>query len=210
MPRRLQSRRVRRSTKQFVTKAQLRRTIGGNSIRPSVDPPVVRPQQWNNARLVFFATGSKSFTDSTIISGIQTQLGFTPTSPFALFYRVKEARIWLELTPTTPLKAPLQCRFHSVYGEGFSLVEADYGSNNQYARCGYRWPLTDRDATLGLPSVDLILEVLPVDTTRNWIAYIDVLWSLQKPASSAEVLDGTIASLPPSHFLVSSFDDLRL
>lgn len=165
---------------------------------PRIDPPAVLPTRWNGARLVFFGTGSKVFTDTTIIAGLGTQLHITPTPPAGFVYRVQEARVWLEITPNNPLKAPLQCRFHSVFGENFLSIQADYGGEVRYARCGYSWPVSDQVATLSGSTVDLILEVLPTDTAQNWVLHLDVLWSLQLPGEAAE------------EYLVEDFENLAL
>lgn len=180
----------------FVTKRQLRNETRGVQFVPQSDPPRVLPTQWNNARLAFYGTGAKVITDKTVTDGISTQLGLNPISSFYSIFRIKEARVWLEHTPNNPLKAPLQVRFRSIFGEDFLSIQADYGGETKYARCGYRWPRNDQNATLDSKGTDYhIMEVLPTDVTQNWVVYLDILWSMQKPDTEIEALDGMMSSL---------------
>lgn len=182
----------------IVTRTTLRNELRGLKLIPKVDPPAVSVRPWISQRLVFFGKGSKGISDKTVVAGIQTQFKITVTDPALISFRVQEARVWLEITPSNPLSAPLTVYFHSIFGENFISQQADFGGEVRYARCGYRWPVNDQNATLDTSGVDYrLIDVLPVDTSQNWIIHFDVLWTVVDPIKALTTLDGTVASKCP-------------
>lgn len=167
----------------FMTKRNFITQTRGKKLNPRADPPSVIVRPWKSQILVFFGTGSKTFTDSTITAGIATQNAIAIATGTTFSVRLQRVYLWQEipLNSTTnvpqPLRSPISLKIHSIVGENDETVISDYGTSIRYAKCGYLWPSSQRITPLVTAGPDKILTVSPTDTDQTWILHVHVLWT---------------------------------
>lgn len=200
-----------------ISRRYLHNVIRGQKIKVKSDPPSIVFRPFYNLVLRIQGKGTSKITDSIVISGIKKQLGFdTFASQNLLVFKLVEARCWCEVTLNDPLKAPFQVDFKSVFGEGWTSVQTDFGTQINYHKLGFRWPASDQVVVLGAnPTDDQLLVVRPVDLSANWIVDVHLMWSIDDGSVFLEdgqirFRDGTTVSTSSMTELSHSFDSLSV
>jgi len=171
---------------------EMSRRERGVKFTPNADPPSIIRNPWNNYTLSMGGTKDTKISIALISTAMKDAWGFDLATSQKLIYRFFSVRIWC-ITATRPIKAS----FFSLVGEAARDVQSDFPTRLNFARIGYRWPVSMQQVVFGTGVLnDDEIFTVDVSSDANWIAYLQLCWSLP---TSAVAFDNYFVSsaIPP-------------
>lgn len=156
----------------------LQRLFKGKKLNPPQDPPSLTERPWNNAVLIFPATGPITIEPKALATVFTDQMGFTALKRTQTKFELRcySMRTWL-----LDEKKPLTVGYFSVSQGPASLSElSDFGAINRYARVGYEWPQDEKNITFqfvsdGSAGKEVIAKI-QVAASVPTLSYLHCLW----------------------------------
>jgi len=174
--------------------AEHRRNDGAKQV-PRLTPPQYVKLPWNSYTFsTTYQTGtafpnSIDIAVSNVRNDIVTRMGLTG-SPGKVLLKIQSAQVWQVATGTGFQEPNMRCWFYEIDPDAptysFRSEQADHGTLNRPARCGYQYPLRDSKQILSSSNdthVLLRVATVPNEDMGNLTIRVRVLWLCAAEAS---------------------------